>query len=224
MKTNVILVPLFGIPGSGKGTIISTLKKLSATNADIQVVSVEMGSHFRKLAQDDECIRQIVDSGNLLSDSTANETFQKLIQEVAANVLFGQELKNKVVILIDGYPRAKNQGENFLAFIRSKNLEVAPVFLELDEEISIQRSRIRRICPQCGATFSIKEHTTCPKCQTRGRRRPDDHSMAHRIAVFNDETLPVIKKARQSFQHQISVESNDLRTAALEIWAFFQNL
>ena len=226
MKTNVILVPMFGFPGSGKGSVMNTLKKLSETSPNISIITVEMGAYFRKKAESNSSIRDIMDSGNLISNSMVNEVFEGLLNEaVAAPLLNGEYLKNKMIVLLDGYPRSIPQWEHFLAYRKSKNLAVAGVFLELSEDVVLHRSTIRRICPKCGGTFSIEQFKACPDCgKPEGIRRADDLKMKRRIAVFKEATFPVIYEAKSIIEHKLTVDSSDTHAASLQIWAFFQNL
>lgn len=226
MKVKVILVPLFGIPGSGKGSVMANLKKMAKESEKISIITVEMGAYFRAKAKTDGPIKDIMDSGGLISNSVVNDVFVELLNSsIAAPLLHGDELKEKMVVLLDGYPRTIPQWEYFLEYRSQNNMSVAGVFLELDEAVVLHRSTIRRICPKCGGTFSAEEFKICPHCkESEGVRRADDLKMKHRIAVFNEETSPVIQEAQAIIERQVIVSGADTLVASQQIWEFFQTL
>lgn len=222
MQIKVVLVPMFGLPGSGKGSVMANLKKMAADSSDISIITVEMGAYFRKKAQIDGPIKDIMDSGGLISNSLVNDVFEELLNaSVAAPILIGDGLKEKAIVLLDGYPRTLPQWEHFLEYRAEKNLSVAGIFVDLPEEIVMHRSTIRRICPKCGGTFSTEEYHLCPHCgQSEGIRRADDLKMERRVRVFNEETAPVIEEAKSIFEHQITVSGVDTKLASQQVWDF----
>lgn len=226
MKVKVIMVPLFGIPGGGKGSVMANLKKMAVSSPDISIITVEMGAYFREKSKIDGPIKDIMDSGGLLSNSMVNEVFEGLFNASLADLLInGSELKQKIIVLLDGYPRTIPQWEHFLEYRSRKELAVAGIFIELAEEIVMHRSTIRRICPKCGNTFSAEEFTICPHCQgSEGKRRADDIKMERRIKVFNEETAPVIEEAKSIIDHQITVSGEDTKLASEKVWKFLQEL
>lgn len=226
MQIKVFLVPLFGLPGSGKGSVMANLKKMAAASSDISIITVEMGAYFREKAKIDGPIKDIMDSGGLISNSMVNKVFEELLNSSVAAPLFASDnLKEKMIVLLDGYPRTLPQWEHFLNYRADKNLSVAAIFIELAEEIVMHRSTIRRICPKCGGTFSSEEFRICPHCgQSEGIHRADDLKMERRVKVFNEETAPVIKEAKGIFEHQIAVSGENTKLASEEVWSFLQTL
>ncbi len=226
MKIKVIVVPLFGIPGGGKGSVIANLKKMAEQSRDISIIAVEMGAFFRERSKTDATIKDIMDSGGLISNSMVNSIFEDLLNaSVASPLLKAVELKEKMIVLIDGYPRTLPQWEYFLDYRCKKVISVAAVFIDLAEEIVMHRSNIRRICPKCGGTFSAEEHFLCPHCKgSEGIRRADDLKMERRVKVFKEETSPVIQEAKNIFDHQITVSGKDTMLASEEVWKFLQML
>ena len=226
MQSKVILASMFGLPGSGKGSVMANLKKFAADSPEVSVNTVEMGACFRKKAQIDGSIKDIMDSGGLISNSLVNGVFEELLNaSVAAPLLLGDELKSKMIVLLDGYPRTLPQWEYFLEFRAEKKLSVAGIFVELPEEMVMHRSTIRRICPKCGGTFSAEEYRLCPHCgKSEGIRRADDLKMERRVRVFNEETAPVIEEAKSIFEHQITVSGEDTKLASQQVWDFLQTL
>lgn len=224
MKSQVILVPLFGIPGGGKGSVMSNLKQMAEIDFDISVIPVEMGTYFRKRAETDGAIKDIMDSGGLISNSLADQVFEKLLNSAIASPLIKGE-KTKTIVILDGYPRTIPQWEHFLNYRAENNLSVAAIFIELSEAIVMHRSTIRRICRNCGKTFSAEEHLICPHCgKSAGIRRADDLKMRRRIEVFKKETAPVIEAAKNSFEHRIIVNGENTTLASHLVWEFLQTL
>ena len=162
MNTKIILVPLLGIPGGGKGSVMTNLKKMAETSPNISIRTVEMGAYFRQKAETDGQIKDIMDSGGLINNSLVNQVFEGLLNSAIASPLMqGEELKPKTIVLLDGYPRTIPQWEHFLDYRAENNLSVAAIFIELAEAIVMHRSTIRRICPNCGKTFSAEEYRIC---------------------------------------------------------------
>lgn len=225
MQIKVVLVPMFGLPGSGKGSVMANLKKMAEGSTIFSIITVEMGAYFRKKAQIDGPIKDIMDSGGLISNSLVNDVFEELLNaSVAAPILIGDGLKEKAIVLLDGYPRTLPQWEHFLEYRAEKNLSVAGIFVDLPEEIVMHRSTIRRICPKCGGTFSTEEYHLCPHCgQSEGIRRADDLKMERRVRVFNEETAPVIEEAKSIFEHQVTVSGEDTKLASQQVWEFVVN-
>lgn len=225
MKKQVTVLPVFGIMGSGKGTVIRKAQEKATEDGNITIRVVEMGACFRALSKTDNIVRDAMNNGGLLPDSFVDDVFVRLLQEtLAMPLLRGDELAEKVVVLVDGYPRTNPQWENFLKFRRENNLKVAAVFLELPEEVVMYRSKIRRICPKCGMTFSVEDSELCPNCGTEGRTRPDDEQMKRRVEEFNAKTKPVIEEAKSIFEHQITVSGEDTKLASQQVWDFLQTL
>lgn len=226
MQSKVELVTVQGRPGSGKGSIMANIDRMAASNPNISIRKVEMGACFRQKAKIDPVIKDIMDSGGLISNSVVNGFFENLLNATVAAPLFaGEDIKEKMIVLLDGYPRTLPQWEYFLNYRAEKNLSVAGIFVELDEEIVMHRSTIRRICPKCGGTFSAEEYHICPHCgQSEGIRRADDLKMERRLRVFNEETTPVIEEAKSIFEHKIVVSGEDTKLASKLVWDFLQTL
>lgn len=236
-KIKVDLIALFGLPGAGKGTVMAILEKLAAASPDISVKKVEMGAYFRAKAKTEAAIKDKMDDGKLLSNSMVNDVFEQLVNAALAEMLLkGEPLKEKVIVLLDGYPRTSPQWDYFREYLwklkqQSMGSDGVPavsdaaIFIELDEKIVLHRSTIRRLCPVCGGTFSAEEHQICPHCgKSEGKPRPDDQRMIERVRVFNESTLPVISEAKTVFDHQITVSGEDTKLASEQVWSFLQTL
>jgi adenylate kinase len=98
--------------------------------------------------------------------------------------------------ILDGMPRTLVQAEG----LDSLGVEIDVVLsLEIaDEEIEARMGR-RRICPECGAVFSVavnppKQEGICDRCGAKLVIREDDkpETVRNRLKVYHDETEPII--------------------------------
>ncbi|MBQ9236042.1 MAG: nucleoside monophosphate kinase [Alphaproteobacteria bacterium] len=215
---------LFGYPGCGKGTIVHNVKKMAEKTSDVEVISVGLGDYFRQKALNDINIRDVVDSGELIANSLANEAFEFLLYKAVTDYVIAtppSQQASKVIIALDGYPRNVQQWHNFVTFVKAKrHFKVAAAFVDVPLEEIIRRAGVRRIC-ECGRTF-VANPNGCPDCGKVGYPRTDDVNIEKRIAVFDRETRQVVHIAQQLVEHQISVDGCDTKTAAEQIWQFLQ--
>lgn len=109
---------LIGPQGSGK----STQGKMLAEYLGIPYIST--GDIFRNLAQDDRKIKQVLDAGQLVDDSTTIELIRKRI--VSADCQNG--------FIMDGYPRTLEQALK----LADMNFNKA-FYLEVPREIILKR-------------------------------------------------------------------------------------
>lgn len=209
------LVPVFGMPGSGKGSMIRALKDL-ALKEKMSVSVIEMGKYFREQAKKDAEIKKIMENGNFVPDSVVNAAFEKMLDAELSN-------KKTRIIIIDGYPRNHTQAEVFFRDILNKRSELflSMVFVEISEKEVLRRADIRRICPLCGGTFSIELHAVCPYCKKhKGERRKDDERMPQRLEVYKDKTLPLERQLKDLNANSIVVSGYDTQFAAQQVLEF----
>ena len=81
---------------------------------------------------------------------------------------------------------------------RGEKLSVV-INLEVGEDVLMKRLTGRRVCKKCGASFHVvnmppKQEGICDVCGGELIQRPDDNeeTAANRIAVYNDQTKPLI--------------------------------
>lgn len=209
------LVPVFGMPGSGKGSMIRALKDL-ALKEEMSISVIEMGNYFREQAKKDAEIKKIIENGNFVPDSVVNEAFKKML-DVELNA------PKSRIIIIDGYPRNQTQAEVFFRDILNKrsDLFLSMVFVEISEKEVLHRADIRRICPLCGGTFSAELHAVCPYCKKhKGERRKDDEQMPQRLQVYKDKTLPLERQLKDLNADSIVVSGYDTQFAAQQVLEF----
>lgn len=175
---------LFGIQGSGKGT----LGKFLAQEYGLEVF--ETGSELRKLSSENSALGQkvksIVEAGHLVP----NEVVMDIIENFMAHLPAGKN------VLFDGIPRKMEQAQTFEALMKKLGRDFMGLFLEISEELAMKRLTTRRICKVCKTVYpAVYTKTTCEKCGGELGTRSDDNpeSIKTRLKAYFDETLPVIE-------------------------------
>ena len=176
---------LLGPPGSGKGTQGNLLAKR------FNLFYFEAGDFARELAQKDLRIKNIVEKGNLIPEKEMTGYIDKLLEE---KVPQGDN------ILFDGYPRFVSQYIDLVNWLSKRHTKIEKaIFLDIGDEIVINRLSSRRICEKCGTTYnmitnpSLKENI-CDKCQGNLIQRYDDTppSIRERLTQYRKNVKPLI--------------------------------
>jgi len=175
---------LFGIQGSGKGT----LGKYVAEKYGL--VIFETGGELRKLSAEDSDlgrkIKEIVQAGRLVP----NEVVMDIIENFMKKLPAGKK------VLFDGIPRKMEQAETFDALMKKLDRDMIGVLIEVPEEVVMKRLMSRRICENCKTVYSATyTKAECEKCGGKLVTRSDDNpeSIKTRIKAYYDETMPVIE-------------------------------
>lgn len=179
---------LFGAPGAGKGTQADLIeakygyKKISAGDLIRAEVKAESEIGLK--------VKEIVAAGDLVPD-------QIIIDLIKVRV--GRDDARKGYIM-DGFPRTIEQARELSKIPVDREM---CLLLRVDEAAVIERLLSRWTCKNCQAIFNEQnkkpEQTgVCDVCGGELYRRSDDNaeSISKRIAVYNRETLPVIKYYR----------------------------
>ncbi|MCW6701826.1 adenylate kinase [Anaerococcus sp. NML200537] len=184
---NIILL---GPPGAGKGTLSS--KILKEKNA----VQIATGDIFRyNISNKTELgmkAKSFMDRGDLVPDELTIDlvwdTFDKLDKE------------ENTIVLFDGFPRNMKQAKALDCGMEERNTEISKVvYFNVDSQILIDRITGRRVCPDCGETYHIKNHKPekegiCDRCGGKLIQRNDDNyeTVKNRINIYNEQTSPLI--------------------------------
>jgi adenylate kinase len=178
---------LFGPPGAGKGT-------------QAAVVANKLGIPH-------------IDTGSLIRDNIRNETplgieakkhvgKGELVPDELTIRLIAERLSQEDVAdgwLLDGFPRSLEQAEalSIMGPGGSEPVERV-VFLEVPEDLLIQRLTSRRICGNCKAVYNLitlrpKVEGVCDKCDGELVQRADDNeeSVKTRFRVYHESTAPI---------------------------------
>lgn len=176
---------LFGKPGAGKGTRFGALEdrdrfeQISVGN--LLRAAVKNGTELGRQA------KSFMDSGALVPDS--------LIINLVIEAI---ESSDKNDLVLDGFPRTVGQAYAMLA---ADILPSMVLVLDLPDEVVIQRSRDRVVCPQCGQPYTLNDFHPpkvagiCDDCGSELIRRKDDEEavVRERLNVFSTETFPVLQ-------------------------------
>ncbi len=183
MKSHLIFI---GAPGSGKGTQASRLV------ADRGFKHISTGDLLRaEIAKKSDLgleVKQVMDSGALVSDELVIRLLQANVNLVASQYIF------------DGYPRNLAQAQTLDKEVLKGSPSTA-VYFEIDMAKLVGRLTNRRTCKDCGAIYNLiskkpKITGVCDQCGgTNLVQRADDKEevISNRLQVFQDSISPVLK-------------------------------
>jgi len=178
---------LFGPPGAGKGTQAAIIAE------KLGIPHIDTGSIIRDNIRQETPLgveaKSFVEKGELVP----NELTIRLI----ADRLTHDDAKDGW--LLDGFPRSLAQA-HALSKLGPGGIEPVEkvVFLEVPEELLVQRLTSRRICPNCKAVYNVitlkpKVEGICDKCGSKLVQRADDNeeSVRNRFRVYHESTAPI---------------------------------
>jgi len=123
----------------------------------------------------------------------------ELVPDPVVNEIVKAALADADGFVLDGYPRNLDQAE-YLSEITDLD---AVIFLDVDEEVLVDRLTGRRVCDDCGANFHVdfqppEEGGVCDECGGELIQRDDDteETARERLEVFYENTEPVIDHFR----------------------------
>ena len=174
---------IMGPQGCGKGTQAKLLAE------ELDLVHISVGDIFRwniqthtKLAAK---IKRIVDSGQLVPDEIVEEIVSRRLAEHDWNYGF----------ILDGFPRNVHQATFFLESYDVNGV----IYIDVPDDVVINRALARRHCSQCGLDFNLilhrpKQEGICEVCGGALVTRSDDREsvLAKRLHDFNTKTKPTL--------------------------------
>lgn len=184
---NIIVI---GPQGSGKGTQADLL------GPKIGAIKLSTGDLFRAhTAQETPLglkVKEILASGNLVSDDITLAVVDARLDEIAADGIGG--------VIFDGFPRTAAQAEGLDRLLAERGQKVDRVIeLTVPENVLIERMSGRRVCPTCGANYNLAFQSTkvdgiCDKCGGELIQRDDDRpeSIHKRLRLFEELTKPLL--------------------------------
>lgn len=170
---------LLGAPGSGKGTVAEKLEK------DFNLKHLSAGELLREEVKKETTIgkdiKKIIEKGNLVPDQFVVE-------------LIKLEVKGKDGYILDGFPRSIKQAEA----IEEQEIDAA-IYLEVPEEVIVERLSGRRVCETGEHGYHIKylppkKEGICDHDGTKLVRRKDDDPeiIKERFSVYHKTTEPLV--------------------------------
>lgn len=186
---------ILGPQGCGKGTQAELLKE------KLDLFHIEMGLALREVAREDSELGKMVNEViNVKRELVGND----LVEEVLWNAL--QKNGEQKDIILDGAPRRLDQIALIEKVLEKKGKKLDRViYINIPETDSVLRISKRYECSVCHTRLilgkDIKNPTDpCHECGGRIEQRADDtpDGVRKRLAIFREETLPVINHYRQT--------------------------
>ena len=170
---------LLGAPGAGKGT---QSKKLAEAYGIDHITTGDALRANKDMETEYGTPRSFMDAGELVPDPVVNEIVEAALADADGFVL-------------DGYPRNLDQAEH-LSEITDLD---AVVFLDVDEEVLVDRLTGRRMDPETGDIYHVEfDWPDDETIQNRLVQRDDDKedTVRDRLQVYRENTEPVIEHFR----------------------------
>lgn len=170
---------ILGPPGAGKGTMSDLIVK------EFNLYHISPGEMFReeiekgtRLGND---IKETIEHGDLLPNDLVTE-------------LVRLDVKEKDNYILDGFPRSVDQAET----IDDLNIDLV-IYLDVPENLVIDRFAGRRVCENCKQGYHIKNippkvEGICDKCGGKLIKRKDDNPevIKERFRIYHTITEPLI--------------------------------
>ena len=197
---------LFGVPGAGKGTYGSLIKK------DWNLIKLSPGDLIRNIMKEKkidknekyEKLKHCMDNGLLVED----EIVLDLVEEEYKN-----EIKNYNGVIFDGIPRNLKQAEILKTRFNLEKYLIINIILKKD--ILIEKLLGRRVCEDCGENYNIceidkngyfmkpllsKKENICDCCGGNLIKRKDDKVdiIEKRIQIYENDTKPVLNQLKSN--------------------------
>jgi adenylate kinase len=201
LQMQSLKILFMGPAGAGKGTQCARMADEYGlehiSTGDLIRTEIKSGSALGNK------VKEIVESGNLVSDDIVNEIVKNKIQTTDK-------------FLLDGYPRTLEQAK-FLADIT----ELDYIFnLSVPDRELIKRLSGRRMCtktndPNCKGNFHTeykppKVEGICDLCGSELYQRPDDNpdAIATRLSKYDFETGSPLSKFYQETGRLVEIDAN----------------
>jgi len=180
---------MLGPAGSGKGTQAERLAKR------FNLIHINMGNILRRAAQMDTSLgREINEIIHIKRELVPVRIAKEVLCLELASVPREQGM------VFDGVPRNIEQQKYIEEELKSSGRKIDKVFyVDISQDISIERIKKRFICDKCKAGFILgrdieSADENCPLCESRIIQRKDDtpEGVKKRLTVFQEETKPVL--------------------------------
>ncbi len=195
-----MLVVFLGPPGAGKGTQAARLA------AKYGIPQISTGDMLREaVSAGDELggkMKAIMDSGGLVDDDTMCEVVQERLKKL-------KKPDTAAGAILDGFPRTTVQAAALDELLGQTSHESVDLVLYLDvpEDVLVERLSRRRACPECGANYHMTfnppaQDSRCDRCRTELVQRDDDREQVvrERLAVYREKTQPLVDRYRAKGQ------------------------
>jgi len=203
---------IFGPPGAGKGTQSESIKTkygvFHLSTGDMLREAIKNQTETGKLA------KQYAESGKLVPD----EVVIKIVDEKIAGIDKSQGL------LFDGFPRTLEQAVALDDLLKRNGRDLsAVIYLNVPDEVVVNRLTGRRMCPACNAIYHIsgkppKKEGVCDLCGAELIQRKDDNEtvIRQRLEAYHAQTLPLIDYyAKKNVLKEIAIDGSSEETSRM---------
>jgi adenylate kinase len=183
--TGQLNLVVLGKQGAGKGTqselLCARYGLAHISTGDILRAAIQAGSPLGLE------VKSVLAAGELVSDDLVN----KLVED---RFLDPDTAKGAV---LDGFPRNTGQAQALERLLGEGGVRLC-IYLDLANELVIQRLSSRRVCQECGTVYKDSDPSaisgTCEKCGGDVVQRTDDtpEAIATRLETFERETFPLL--------------------------------
>jgi adenylate kinase len=176
---------VLGKQGAGKGTQSQLLCEryglAHISTGDILRAAVQAGTPLGNE------VKSVLEAGQLVSDDLVNKLVEDRFKESDA-------VKGAV---LDGFPRNTGQAQALERLLGEGGIKLC-IYIDLANELVIQRLSSRRVCQECGTTYKDSDPAaisgTCEVCGGDVVQRSDDKPdvIAKRLETFERDTFPLL--------------------------------
>ncbi|MBQ6998849.1 MAG: adenylate kinase [Clostridia bacterium] len=201
---------MLGAPGAGKGTQAAELKE------KLSIPAISTGAIIRNAIKSGTQVgieaKKYIDNGQLVPDDVVIRLLDERIS--MPDCVNG--------FILDGFPRTIAQAKA----LDDKKVDIDYVIsLHVDDEVIMERLSGRRECPKCAATYHVVMNPSskgefCDKCGEALVTRADDNpeTIAKRLAVYHEQTEPLIKYYEETGKLVTVVGKDDVRHTTEEVF------
>lgn len=201
---------MLGAPGAGKGTQAAELKE------KLSIPAISTGAIIRNAIKSGTQVgieaKKYIDNGQLVPDDVVIRLLDERIS--MPDCVNG--------FILDGFPRTIAQAKA----LDDKKVDIDYVIsLHVDDSVIMERLSGRRECPKCAATYHVVMNPSskgeyCEKCGEALVTRADDNpeTIAKRLAVYHEQTEPLIKYYEETGKLVTVVGKDDVRHTTEEVF------
>src|ERR1700677_3624517 len=183
--TGQLNLVVLGKQGAGKGTQSQLLCEkyglVHISTGDILRAAVQNGTPLGLE------VKSVLDAGQLVSDELVNKLVEDRFKEPDA----------QPGSVLDGFPRNIGQAQALEQILGEGGVKLC-IYIDLPNDLVMQRLSSRRVCQECGTTYVDSDPSaisgTCEVCGGDVVQRSDDQPEAiqKRLETFERDTFPLL--------------------------------